>query len=253
MFLNLRGEIMNYYKIFKNNKIISISTSFSLRHIQKNPQLIVIGTEENANWIEGLNNIRYFDNWMRPSPFTDSIEKAKVTLISEEEYKTLYTAFSKGIEEEIPLFPDIEEEVLEETEPFSVLTATIKELKIYEIRKDCSEAIKKGIILSINSQEKTFPLEITDQLNITRLYQQAINGETFLPYHSEDGLCENFSKENIVLLYQRMCEHINYHTVYHNALQEYVKSLTEDAAISSVTYGMEIPKFFQTDPLKEMK
>lgn len=242
---------MNYYKILKNNKIISIATSFSLRHEQKNPHLVIIGTEKNANWIEGLNNIKYFDDWMRASSFTDSIEKAKVVLISEEEYKTLYNIFSNGIEEEIPLFPDIEEEVLQE-EPLPLLTVTIKQEKIYEIRKICAETIKKGVTLSINSKKKTFPLEITDQLNISRLYQQALSGETFLPYHAEDGLCEEFSKEDIILLYETMCEHINYHTAYHNSLQDYVESLTEDKDISSVTYGMEIPEFYQTDVLKKM-
>lgn len=245
---------MKYYKILINNKIVSIASELGSRRYQEKYKLILTTTSDKAEFISALDGKYYTDRWLKqvnPKLSLDIIQ-AEIEYLSEEDYKKLLQAFEKNGE-----INDIITEEEEEEEDFviseDVLTQVIvKNLKLEELRKSCALAIKQGFSLIINSQERKFPLEITDQLNISRLYQQAINEETFLPYHSQDGLCENFSKNDIILLYEKMCEHVNYHTLYYNSLRDYVNSLSDDSKISSISYGEEIPEFFQSDALKSL-
>ena len=241
---------MNYYKILINNKIISIASEYDFRKYQKKYNLILYSNITEAEFISALDENFYYDVWFKPIQEEHPLKllPAKIETISEENYYKLLEAFQNN--KDIIDQPIEQQDVIENYYPEQTIEQeTIKDLKLQEIRRACSLAIQRGFELVINSQKRIFPLEITDQLNIARLYQEAMNGETFLPYHFQDGLCELFTKSDIALLYKQMSEHINYHTIYYNALKGYVKSLP-DTEISSIFYGIDIPEFYQTDALK---
>lgn len=242
---------MKYFKILSvNNKLLDVASELGFRNHQQRYSLLVLCQEGGAQYLQTEDEKLYHSSWMREiSTNRFSYEEAKIEEISEEEYNSLYKLLNEGKE---IFLPEEESETIVEIED-EVSLNDAKESKLYELSLFCKKNIQQGFDV-ILSDEKTyhFSLEIVDQLNIMTLYQRALIGDSFLPYHADGLLCENFSKQDVFAIYGKMEEIINYHTIYHNSLKNYVLSLESTEDIKKINYGMEIPIEYQSDVLKSL-
>lgn len=240
---------MEYFKIKLKNKIVGVTTSNDFRRFQQKHSLLLLSDKASAQYV-CVKNVGYFhDLWMIPVT-TDKVsyQIASIEEISKDEYEKLYETLEEG---EVYLPEEIEENI-----PSVFIDESLSEIrdsKISEIGLFCRKNIQDGFdtILSDN-QIYHFSLGIVDQLNITRLYHRALTEETFLPYHADGLLCEIFSKEDIYTIYEKMEEVINYHTIYHNSLKNYVLSLENIEDVKAIKYGMDIPLEYQSEVFKNL-
>lgn len=123
----------------------------------------------------------------------------------------------------------------------------IKTAKISEISQACNAIIVSGVDLELDSETVHFNLSIEDQSNINNLFRVVELGGTEFPYQADGGVCKVYTASEIVQIYIAAQTHITMQTTYHNALKSYVQSLTDTNKISSVTYGMTLPKKYRTE------
>lgn len=123
----------------------------------------------------------------------------------------------------------------------------IKMAKISEISQACNTIIVSGVDLELDSETVHFNLSIEDQSNINNLFRVVELGGTEFPYQADGGVCKVYTAAEIVQIYIAAQTHITTQTTYHNALKSYVQSLTDTDKISSVTYGMTLPKKYRTE------
>lgn len=242
---------MNYYKIILNNQITDVVKSYYFLKYQIQNNTLLYCPKDEAQYIQAQNEKLYHADWMgRITTEKFPYEEAKIEEISEKEYSELNALLNEGkdiyIPEEVDTFTSIENIEFEEAQQ-------AKEIKLSEISLFCKKTIQDGFDATLsNNQTYHFSLGIIDQLNITRLYHRALTEETFLPYHADGLLCEIFSKEDIYTIYEKMEEVINYHTIYHNSLKNYVLSLENTQDIKVVKYGMDIPVEYQSEVFKNL-
>ena len=72
-------------------------------------------------------------------------------------------------------------------------------------------------------------------------------GGSEFPYQSDGGVCRVYSANEIVQIYIAAQTLITTQTTYHNELKQYVQSLDNAEAISSVEYGMTRPEPYLTE------
>ena len=123
----------------------------------------------------------------------------------------------------------------------------IKMAKISEISQACNTIIVSSVDLELDSETVHFNLSIEDQSNINNLFRVVELGGTEFPYQADGGVCKVYTAAEIVQIYIAAQTHITTQTTYHNALKSYVQSLTDTDKISSVTYGMTLPKKYRTE------
>ena len=126
-------------------------------------------------------------------------------------------------------------------------TAVILNAKVAEISAACNAAIEAGVDIELNGETEHFNLDIKDQSNIANLFRVVELGGTEFPYQADGGVCKVYTAAEIVQIYIAAQTHITTQTTYHNALKSYVQSLTDTDKISSVTYGMTLPKKYRTE------
>ena len=243
---------MSYYKIVIDNKTVNIAKSYGFLKYQIENNILLYCPKIEAQYIQSKDEKLYHANWMRKIVVDEfSYKEAIVEEISEEEYDEINSLLNEGkdiyISEEAK--NNISPEYIETVEE----TQQAKEIKLSELSLFCKKAIQDGFDATLsNNQIYHFSLGIVDQLNITRLYHRALTEETFLPYHADGLLCEIFSKEDIYTIYERMEEVINYHTIYHNSLKNYVLSLENIEDVKAIKYGMDIPLEYQSEVFKNL-
>lgn len=122
----------------------------------------------------------------------------------------------------------------------------IRTAKLAEISAACNAVITAGIDLELTEGPVHFNLSIEDQTNIANLFRVVELGGTEFPYQADGGVCRVYSATEIAQIYIATQTLITTQTTYHNALKEYVLSLSSLDKISAVTYGMTLPKKYET-------
>ena len=118
----------------------------------------------------------------------------------------------------------------------------IRSAKLAEISVACNAAIEAGVDIELNGETEHFNLDIKDQSNIANLFRVVELGGTEFPYQADGGKCRIYTAQEIAQIYIAAQTAIMAQTTYHNALKAYVLSLSNVDKISSVTYGMDMPK-----------
>lgn len=243
---------MNYYKLIKDNTFVGVATQRDFRVFQHKHQIILVCDENKGQYVQCGQKF-YRDNWMVPVD-NDKIaySDAIIIRIEKDEYDQLAAAEESG--EEIVILPE-HEYVTEENvqlDPIEEVTLEyLKEAKISQMDAACRKSIIDGFDLTLSDgQQYHFSLEITDQMQIVKLREQAIAGETFLPYHADNEPCKNFNADDILALYNEMERTIQYHTTYFNALKIYINTMIDKQTVVDVWYGINIPEEHQTEVLK---
>lgn len=122
----------------------------------------------------------------------------------------------------------------------------IRAAKLAEISTACNAVITAGIDLELTEGSVHFNLNIEDQTNIANLFRVVELGGTEFPYQADGGVCRVYSATEIAQIYIAAQTLITTQTTYHNTLKEYVLSLSDLEKISAVTYGMKLPKKYET-------
>lgn len=118
--------------------------------------------------------------------------------------------------------------------------------KLREISAACNTTIVAGIDLELSGGTSHFNLSIEDQSNINNLFRVVELGGTQYPYQADDGSCTVYSAAEIAQIYITAQTLITTQTAYHNALKEYVNTMTESEQIAAVKYGMDLPEQYAT-------
>ena len=123
---------------------------------------------------------------------------------------------------------------------------TVRKIKLQEISEACNYTIVSGVDIEFNEETVHFNLSIEDQSNINNLFRVVELGGTEFPYQSDGGECRIYTATEIAQIYIASQTLITTQTTYHNALKQYVQSLSSVEDITAVTYGMELPEPYLT-------
>lgn len=114
----------------------------------------------------------------------------------------------------------------------------IKRAKISELSLACETAIENGVDIDINGTVEHFSYKKNeDQNNIKELFDTAIQTNTPLYYHCDNGTCKLYTVEQIINLYALQALNKTINITYHNQLKGYVKSLADKDSVKEVVYG----------------
>ena len=119
--------------------------------------------------------------------------------------------------------------------------------KLAEISNMCNAVIVAGVDIELGEESVHFNLSIEDQSNINNLFRVVELGGSEFPCQSDGGVCRVYSANEIVQIYIAAQTLITTQTTYHNELKQYVQSLDNAEAISSVEYGMTLPEPYLTE------
>lgn len=116
-----------------------------------------------------------------------------------------------------------------------------KKAKIAEMSAICSDMITKGFsVLLSDNYYHNFRLTIEDQLNLYRIENQLLAGETSFVYHETNSPCQVYSKEDITIIVNASKNLTLYHTTYFNVLKQYINARVSVSEVEEVYYDMDI-------------
>ena len=127
---------------------------------------------------------------------------------------------------------------------------TIEEYIDYKVKligEECKAAIYNGADVETSKGIQHFSYTSEDQRNLKTLFDSATITKLDVPYHSDGNACEIYTWEDIVKIYVALQSNLLYQTTYCNALNTYIRSLSDKATIASVVYGQEIPEEQKVD------
>lgn len=229
---------MNHFKVVYNNIVVDILADPKWVRWAKKSNRFILTDITSANGVIGSDGSTvYCIKNTDAFGFSDTIYK-KVTIVSitEIEYNSLK---SKIIDKSV------------NSDGVEVSLKDLISQKLSDLSNECQAIISNGvdIVLSDGIQHH-FSLQLTDQINIAKLKDMAVAGESFLPYHADGEPCKIYSTDDVLTIYSCMENLVIYHTTYFNSLKIYINNLTDRNSILDAKYGMEIPDNCQSEIYK---
>lgn len=124
------------------------------------------------------------------------------------------------------------------TEIQKFLLSSIIKNKKGELGRICTSNIEYGVDVELtDGTTKHFSLSSKDQMAINGLFDSSKNNDSMLLWHCDDGLTQEFSKEDIAKIYYAAKYHIMYHQTLINYLNRTVESLTDADDIRNMNYS----------------
>lgn len=178
-----------------------------------------------------------------------------------EEFTTLYKEIEGGFilsndgsvyKEPEPLpepFPE------PEIKPYEPTLEELQEAKVGEMNGAQQQAIRAGISVTLtDGTAEHFTLTDHDQTSLMGLQSQVLAGEESIPWHNSDETehCKFYSNADMGLITSAAMAYVTWHVTYFRDLRIYVRSLQDKEDVENVTYGMDIPAAYQSEPLKAM-
>lgn len=96
--------------------------------------------------------------------------------------------------------------------------------------------------------------ELEEKLNIQSKDIESFMMLEELPWHVSDESihCKFYSDEDMAKIGEVCTLFVTWHVTYFRDLRIYIRSLETKEEVESITYGIEIPEEFRSDPLKKM-
>ena len=124
------------------------------------------------------------------------------------------------------------------TEIQKFLLSSIVKNKKEELGRFCTSNIEDGVDVKLtDGTTKHFSLSSKDQMAINGLFDSSKNNDSMLLWHSDNGLTQEFSKEDIAKIYYAAKYHIMYHQTLITYLNRTVESLTDANEIRNIEYS----------------
>ena len=175
-------------------------------------------------------------------------------------YTTVYREIEGGVqfsndgsvyvEPEQPSEPDTPD-----YEPYVPTLDEVKESKVKEMNAVQQQTIQHGIDVTLtDGATEHFSLTDHDQTSLMGLQSQVAAGVEQIPWHTSDESehCKFYSNADMALITTAAMEYVTWHVTYFRDLRIYIRSLDSTDAVNAVTYGIEIPQEYQSEPLKAM-
>ena len=175
-------------------------------------------------------------------------------------YTTVYREIEGGVqfsndgsvyvEPEQPSEPDTPD-----YEPYVPTLDEVKESKVKEMNAVQQQTIQLGIDVTLtDGATEHFSLTDHDQTSLMGLQSQVAAGVEQIPWHTSDESehCKFYSNADMALITTAAMEYVTWHVTYFRDLRIYIRSLDSTDAVNAVTYGIEIPQEYQSEPLKAM-
>lgn len=129
------------------------------------------------------------------------------------------------------------------------------EMKVEEMNAEQQMFIQNGIDVTLtDGTAEHFTLSDQDQTSLMGLQVQVAQGVESIPWHTSDQSvhCKYYSNADMRLIVTTAMQYVTYHVTYFRDLRIYIRSLKSKEKVEAVTYGMEIPAKYQSQPLKDM-
>lgn len=131
----------------------------------------------------------------------------------------------------------------------------VKEAKVTEMNEIQQKLIAQGIDVTLSDgSTEHFSLTERDQTSLVGLQAQVAIGAENIPWHTsdEDEHCKFYSNADMAKITETAMSFVTWHVTYFRDLRIYIRSLDSKEEVQQVTYGMEIPEAYQSEPLKAM-
>lgn len=131
----------------------------------------------------------------------------------------------------------------------------VREAKVQEMNVLQQAMIQSGFNVTLtDSTVEHFTLTEHDQTSLVGLQSQVAAGEEAIPWHTSDEMehCKFYSNTDMQLIVSAAMAWVTWHVTYFRDLRIYVRSLETKEEVAAVTYGMELPEAYQSEPLKVM-
>lgn len=131
----------------------------------------------------------------------------------------------------------------------------LKEIKVAEMNAVQQEIITAGIDVTLtDGTTDHFDLTDRDQMRLMGLQEQVKAGVEKINWHTsdEDEHCKFYKNEDMALIAEKSMAYVTWHVTYFRDLRIYIRSLNTKESVAAVTYGMDVPEEYQSDPLKAM-
>ena len=115
------------------------------------------------------------------------------------------------------------------------------------------QTVNEDGTLSDGSTEH-FSLTERDQTSLVGLQAQVAIGAENIPWHTsdEDEHCKFYSNADMAKITSSALSYVTWHITYFRDLRIFIRSLESKEEVEQVTYGMNIPEAYQSEPLKAM-
>lgn len=146
----------------------------------------------------------------------------------------------------------VEPEPMPEPEP---TLDEVKEAKVAEMNKTQQDAIQSGVDVTLSDgSTEHFSLTERDQTSLVGLQAQVAIGAENIPWHTsdEDEHCKFYSNADMAKITSSALSYVTWHVTYFRDLRIFIRSLESKEEVEQVTYGMNIPEAYQSEPLKAM-
>ena len=140
-------------------------------------------------------------------------------------------------------------------EPKPPTLEEVQEAKVAEMNTAQQTVIAAGVDVQLtNGQTEHFTLTQYDQQSLMGLQTQVAEGAEAIPWHTSDESehCKFYSNEDMQKIVETALAYVTYHVTYFRDLRIYIRSLTDKEQVKAITYGVEIPVEYQSEPLKAM-
>lgn len=130
-----------------------------------------------------------------------------------------------------------------------------KEKKVAEMNEAQQQIITAGIDVTLaDGTTDHFDLTDRDQMRLMGLQKQVESGVELISWHTsdEDEHCKFYSNTDMALIAEKAMAYVTWQVTYFRDLRIYIRSLATKEDVEAVTYGMDIPTEYQSDPLKTM-
>lgn len=131
----------------------------------------------------------------------------------------------------------------------------VKEAKVAEMNDIQQKLIAQGVDVTLSDgSTEHFSLTERDQTSLVGLQAQVAIGAENIPWHTsdEDEHCKFYSNADMAKITSSALSYVTWHVTYFRDLRIYIRSLESKEEVEQVTYGMNIPEAYQSEPLKAM-
>ena len=131
----------------------------------------------------------------------------------------------------------------------------VKEAKVAEMNDIQQKLIAQGVDVTLSDgSTEHFSLTERDQTSLVGLQAQVAIGAENIPWHTsdEDEHCKFYSNADMAKITSSALSYVTWHVTYFRDLRIFIRSLESKEEVEQVTYGMNIPEAYQSEPLKAM-
>lgn len=172
-----------------------------------------------------------------------------------EDYTTLFREIEGGFILSNDGSVYVEPEPIPDPEPYVPTLEEVQEAKVSEMNTAQQSAIQQGVNVTLtDGTVEHFTLTDHDQTSLMGLQSQVEAGVEQIPWHTSDEAehCKFYNNADMALITSAAMAYVTWHVTYFRDLRIYIRSLQEKEDVEAVTYGIEIPVEYRSEPLKAM-